>query len=69
MNTFTYIFLIALVLSYSVQFWLSRRQSAHVLKHRDQVPAAFTESITLEAHQKAAEIMIFLLKLLLLNAD
>lgn len=58
MNTFTYIFLIALVLSYSVQFWLSRRQSAHVLKHRDQVPAAFTESITLEAHQKAADYTI-----------
>ncbi len=58
MNTFTYIFLIALVLSYSVQFWLSRRQSAYVLKHRAQVPAAFTESITLEAHQKAADYTI-----------
>jgi STE24 endopeptidase len=48
----------AAILSYSVQFWLSRRQSAHVLKHRDQVPAAFTESITLEAHQKAADYTI-----------
>jgi len=58
MNTFTYIFLIALVLSYSVQFWLSRRQSAYVLQHREQVPEAFTESITLEAHQKAADYTI-----------
>ncbi|GAW85446.1 STE24 endopeptidase [Bathymodiolus platifrons methanotrophic gill symbiont] len=58
MNTFTYIFLIALVLSYSVQFWLSRRQSAHVLKHRTEVPEAFTKSITLEAHQKAADYTI-----------
>jgi STE24 endopeptidase len=58
MNTFTYIFLIALALSYSVQFWLSRRQSAYVFKHRGQVPAAFTESITLEAHQKAADYTI-----------
>ncbi|MCK5356076.1 MAG: M48 family metallopeptidase, partial [Methyloprofundus sp.] len=58
MNTFTYIFLIALVLSYSVQFWLSRRQSAYVFKHREQVPEAFTESITLEAHQKAADYTI-----------
>ncbi len=58
MNTFTYIFLIALVLSYSVQFWLSRRQSAYVLKHRVQVPEAFTETITLEAHQKAADYTI-----------
>jgi len=58
MNTFTYIFLIALVLSYSVQFWLSRRQSAYVLKHREQVPEAFTDSITLKAHQKAADYTI-----------
>ena len=58
MNTFTYIFLIAVVLSYSVQFWLSRRQSDYVLKHRAEVPAAFTESITLEAHQKAADYTI-----------
>jgi len=58
MNTFTYIFLIALVLSYSVQFWLSKRQASYVLKHRDQVPEAFTESITLEAHQKAADYTV-----------
>jgi len=58
MNTFTYIFLIALVLSYSVQFWLSKRQARHVIKHRDQVPEAFTESITLEAHQKAADYTV-----------
>ncbi|BCG64499.1 MAG: STE24 endopeptidase [Methyloprofundus sp.] len=58
MNTFTYIFLIALVISYSVQFWLSMRQSAYVLKHREQVPEAFTNSVTLEAHQKAADYTI-----------
>jgi STE24 endopeptidase len=58
MNTFTYIFLIALVISYSVQFWLSMRQSAYVLKHRGQVPEAFANSVTLEAHQKAADYTI-----------
>ncbi len=58
MNTFTYIFLIALVISYSVQFWLSHRQANYVLKHRAQVPEAFKESITLEAHQKAADYTI-----------
>ncbi|NOQ17606.1 MAG: M48 family metalloprotease [Methyloprofundus sp.] len=58
MNTFTYIFLIALVISYSVQFWLSMRQSAYVLKHREQVPEAFTNSVTLAAHQKAADYTI-----------
>ncbi len=58
MNTFTTIFLIALVLSYSVQFWLAQRQSAHVLKHRDNVPDDFKQSISLEAHQKAADYTI-----------
>ncbi|MCF7971089.1 MAG: M48 family metallopeptidase [Methylococcaceae bacterium] len=58
MNTFTYIFLIALVLSYSLQFWLSKRQANYVLRHRNQVPEAFTESVTLEAHQKAADYTV-----------
>lgn len=58
MNTFTYIFLIALVLSYTVQFWLSKRQASYVLKHRNEVPEAFTESISLEAHQKAADYTV-----------
>ncbi len=58
MNTFTYLFLFALLLSYSVQFWLSKRQSAHVLKHRDKVPTDFTDSVSLTAHQKAADYTI-----------
>ena len=53
MNTFTIIFLAALVLSYAVELWLARRQFAHVEAHRDAVPEAFAASITLEAHQKA----------------
>ncbi len=55
MNLFTAVFLIALALSFAVEWWLSRRQAAHVLAHRDAVPPAFRETITLEAHQKAAD--------------
>ncbi|MCI0655189.1 MAG: M48 family metallopeptidase [Methylococcaceae bacterium] len=55
MNIFTYLFLVALIGSYAVQFWLIRRQDRHVLKHRDQVPDAFKESIALNIHQKAAD--------------
>ncbi len=55
MNTFTVVFLIALALSFAVEFWLSRRHFAHVQANRDQVPEAFRETITLEAHQKAAD--------------
>ncbi|MFM8333403.1 MAG: M48 family metallopeptidase [Candidatus Methylumidiphilus sp.] len=55
MNTFTIIFLIALALSYAVEFWLAQRQRTHVAAHRPNVPEAFRDTITLEAHQKAAD--------------
>lgn len=58
MNTFTVVFLVALVSSYGVQFWLSLRQKAHVRQHRDQVPTAFRDKVTLTAHQKAADYTV-----------
>jgi len=58
MHTFTVIFLIALVISYAIQFWLSRRQQSYVLNHRDAVPPAFKDSVSLSAHQKAADYTI-----------
>lgn len=58
MNLFTTVFLIALALSFSVEYWLSRRQAAHVLSHRDAVPEAFEATISLEAHQKAADYTV-----------
>ncbi len=58
MNTFTIIFLIALTLSFMTQYWLSKRQIKHVLDHRQQVPDAFKEKVSLEAHQKAADYTV-----------
>ncbi len=58
MHTFTVIFLIALVISYTIQFWLSRRQKSYVLNHRDSVPTAFSNKVSLSAHQKAADYTI-----------
>jgi len=58
MNIFTVIFIIALIISYSLQFWLSRRQAAYVLAHRGEVPPAFAKSVPLAAHQKAADYTI-----------
>ena len=55
MNTFTYIFLLALAISFGIQLWLSLRQASYVAQHRDAVPAAFKTSIALPAHQKAAD--------------
>ena len=55
MNSFTIVFLIALTLSFSVQFWLAKRHAGYVAKHRSAVPDAFKNTVSLEAHQKAAD--------------
>ncbi len=58
MNWITLIFLLALILSLVIQFWLDRRQLSHVLRHRDAVPEAFKQRIPLAAHQKAADYTV-----------
>jgi STE24 endopeptidase len=58
MNTFTIIFLIALTISFSIQFWLAKRQASYVANHRSAVPEAFKDRVSLEAHQKAADYTI-----------
>ncbi len=58
MNSFTLIFLLALALSSTVQFWLARRQATHVTQHRSTVPEAFKDRVSLAAHQKAADYTI-----------
>ncbi|KAF3977913.1 MAG: M48 family metallopeptidase [Methylococcales symbiont of Iophon sp. n. MRB-2018] len=58
MHTFTVIFLIALVFSYTIQFWLSIRQKSFVLNHREAVPEAFKDTVALDAHQKAADYTV-----------
>ncbi len=55
MNTFTYLFLLFLIASYAVEFWLSQRQKHHVFQHRSAVPPAFEATISLATHQKAAD--------------
>ena len=51
----TLAFAAALMLSLAVKLWLATRQVRHVATHRDRVPAAFAGSVTLQAHQKAAD--------------
>lgn len=58
MNVYTLLFVIAVALSLLVQQWLARRQIAHIQARRDRVPEAFADSISLEAHQKAADYSI-----------
>ncbi len=55
MNSFTFLFLIALALSSGIQFWLAKRQENYVLANRNAVPDAFKSKVSLSAHQKAAD--------------
>ena len=58
MHAFTLSFLAALGLTLTLQIWLSRRHIAHILAHKAQVPAAFSDKISLPAHQKAADYTV-----------
>jgi STE24 endopeptidase len=48
-------FAAALLLSLATQLWLATRQMRHVFRHRAAVPPAFAHTVTLPAHQKAAD--------------
>ena len=55
MQALTLVFAAALLASLLVKFWLTTRQMRHVAAHRDRVPPAFAQTITLAAHQRAAD--------------
>ncbi len=55
METFTLVFLSFLTVSVLIQFWLSQRHLAYIASNKDKVPDAFSDKISLDAHQKAAE--------------
>jgi STE24 endopeptidase len=54
----TYTFATALVIGLVTKFWLASRQIRHVARHRDAVPAVFASTMTLAAHQKAADYTV-----------
>lgn len=51
----TWIFAAALVASLATKLWLATRQMRHVAAHRDAVPPAFAQKVSLAAHQRAAD--------------
>lgn len=55
MQTFTLVFLIALLLTTLTQIWLAVRHARHVRAHQDKVPEEFASQISLSDHQKAAD--------------
>ena len=53
--TITLTFISIVIASTMIRLWLAGRHIRHVQQHRDHVPAAFSATITLDAHQKAAD--------------
>ena len=51
-------FAVALVAGTLLKFWLASRQIRHVAQHRESVPGSFSKTVTLAAHQKAADYTI-----------
>ncbi|MEF8698228.1 MAG: M48 family metallopeptidase [Candidatus Accumulibacter sp. UW26] len=58
LNSFSFVFLAALLLMLALRLWLARRQIAHVIAHRNAVPTGFADRIDLAAHQKAADYTV-----------
>ena len=54
-STVTLVFAAAVLLSLAAKFWLATRQMRHVAAHSHQVPPAFASTVTLQAHQRAAQ--------------
>lgn len=58
MNTFSYLFLFAVILNFALSWWLKHRHINHVRNHRGTVPKMFDGEISLQDHQKAADYTV-----------
>jgi STE24 endopeptidase len=57
-SAFSVLFVVFLLLTLGLRYWLARRHIRHVLAHRAHVPAEFAARIPLSAHQKAADYTV-----------
>lgn len=57
-NTLTLVFALALCANLLLKLWLATRQIRHVAGHRNAVPPAFSSTISLTAHQRAADYTV-----------
>jgi STE24 endopeptidase len=55
MNNFTLLFLTVLAATVLIRLWLGLRHVGYVQTHRNKVPEAFADTISLESHHKAAD--------------
>lgn len=68
MNELSWVFVFLVVIYFLMEFWLGKRQIAHIKQHQNQVPLEFSNQIKLEEHQKAADYSVARKKLGLLEA-
>lgn len=57
-STLTLLFAAFVAASFLIKFWLDGRQARHVARHRDTVPSAFADDVSLHSHQRAAAYTI-----------
>jgi STE24 endopeptidase len=57
-STLTLVFAAFVLASVATKLWLASRQVRHVARHRDQVPAPFSEAVGLYNHQRAADYTV-----------
>jgi len=67
--TLTITFVSLLIVTTFIRIWLGRRHIAYVQQHRNAVPEAFKDSISLDAHQKAADYSSDKTKLVITEAS
>jgi len=68
-SALTFTFISLLIVTTLIRVWLGRRHIEHVQKHRNLVPVAFNDSISLDAHQKAADYAAAKTKLVMIEAS
>ena len=56
--TFYYLFIFLLITTTIFQVWLTKRHIAHIHKNKTKVPAAFSKTISISNHKKAADYTI-----------
>lgn len=56
--TFYYLFIFLLITTTIFQVWLTKRHIAHIHKNKTKVPAAFSKTISISDHKKAADYTI-----------
>lgn len=56
--TFYYLFIFLLITTTILQVWLSKRHIAHIHKNKNKVPTAFSKTISILDHKKAADYTI-----------